>query len=63
MNKDGMSMCSERVKAIKEMPLPTGKRQLQSFLGSANYFRMFILNFSESAEPLYRLLKTGVSFN
>ena len=44
-NKNGMSMCSERVKAIKEMPVPTGKRQLQSFLGSVNLFECLFLTF------------------
>ena len=26
VNKDGMSMCPQRAKAIKEIPVPTGKR-------------------------------------
>ena len=36
MKKNEMSMCSERAKATKEMPVPTSQRQLQSFLGSVN---------------------------
>ena len=63
INKDGMFMCSGRVKANKEMSLLISKRQLQSFLGSVHYFRMFIPNFTESAEPLCRLLSKGVTFN
>lgn len=62
ISKDGMSMSKDRVDSIKNMPLPTNKKQLQSFLGVVNYFRIFIHKFTQICEPLYDLLRKGVTF-
>ena len=58
----GMTLDDERIKSVKDMPYPTSKRQLQSFLGVCNYFRSFIKNFAVIAEPLYALLRKKVKF-
>ena len=44
------------------MAMPANKRQLQSFLGAVDYYRMFIPKFSELAEPLYQLLRKNAKF-
>ena len=62
LNEQGMKMNPEKVKAIKAMPMPTNKRQLQSFLGAVNYYRLFIEQFATIADPLYRLLRKNVPF-
>ncbi len=62
VNKDGMTMDRQRIEAIKAMPMPTSKRQLQAFLGVANYFRVFVPHFASIAEPLYSLLRKHVRF-
>ena len=62
VSSDGMTMCPERVNAINSMPSPTNKKKLQAFLGTINYFRMFVSNFAQLAEPLYKLLRKDVPF-
>ena len=62
ITKDGMTMNNERVAAIKAMPLPQTKKQVQAFLGMCNYFRIFVAKFAEIAEPLYALLRKNVRF-
>ena len=57
-----MSMNPEKVEAVKSMAVPANKRQLQSFLGAVNYYRMFIPKFSELTEPLYQLLRKPIKF-
>ena len=53
---------SERVKAVSEYPSPKDVSQLKTFLGMAGYYRRFIPNFSETAAPLYELLKKEKPF-
>ena len=47
----------ELVRSITEFPNPQTVKQLQRFLGLANYYRKFIDKFSYIAQPLYELLK------
>ena len=54
---DGISPDLDRHKDIKTKPKPTNLKELQSFLGFANFFRNFIVNFAEKAFPLTKLLR------
>ncbi len=51
----------ERVKAIRELKMPSTKRQIQSYLGLINYCRKFIKNLAMKAAPFYELLKGTVT--
>ena len=42
---------------------PKNDKQVKSFLGLIGYYRKFIPKFSETACPLFRLLKKDVKFN
>ncbi|KAL4141988.1 hypothetical protein QTP88_004521 [Uroleucon formosanum] len=57
INGQGMKPTEEELLAIRNFPSPTTIKQLRSFLGSANYFRRFIPNFSKLAHPLTELTK------
>jgi hypothetical protein len=52
-----------KVKAVLEWPTPTTVKDVQSFLGFANFYRRFIASFSVSAKPLTSLTKKDTIFN
>jgi hypothetical protein len=54
---DGVKPNPTLVKAIVEFPEPRTKKQLQSFLGLANYYRKFVKNYSKISLPLTNALQ------
>ena len=46
-----------KVKGVMEWPTPRNWREVQSFLGFANFYRRFIKDFSLHARPLFDLTK------
>ncbi|KAF8694103.1 hypothetical protein RHS03_08243, partial [Rhizoctonia solani] len=52
---DGISMEKDKVQAIMDWPEPQNVKQVQSFLGFANFYRRFVPNFSCLARPLNNL--------
>ena len=48
-------MSTEKVKAISDWPEPRKVKDIQSFLGFANFYRRFIHNYSNIVVPLTRL--------
>lgn len=56
----GISMDPEKLKSISEWPFPRSLKDLQCFLGFANFYRRFIENFSGVAGPLTALTGNGV---
>lgn len=53
----------DKVKAVSDWPTPENRKQLQCFLGFANFYRRFIKDFSRVAAPLTRLTSTLRSFS
>jgi len=51
-----------KIEAVVEWPTPTTRRELQRFLGFANFYRHFIRNFSKVAAPLTRLTSVNIKF-
>ena len=52
----------EKLRAVKEFPLPTNLTQLKGFLGLANYYRKFINGFAKIARPMYTMTTKGADF-
>ena len=52
---DGIKMDPKKVEAITAWPVPTKVKEVQSFLGLANFYRRFVDNFSKVAKPLHEL--------
>ena len=52
-------MEDERIEAVKQWPEPQSVRDIQVFLGFANFYRRFIQGFSQIAAPLTSMLKTS----
>ncbi len=58
---DGVEPDPEKVRAIREFPRPSNISDLRRFLGMASYYRRFIAEFAEIAQPLHALTeKTGL---
>ena len=51
------SPCPVKTAAIRDWPAPTNLKELHSFIGFCNFYRMFIANFSQIAHPLHLLTK------
>jgi RNase H-like domain found in reverse transcriptase len=56
-------MSNNKVKTIQEWPEPQNIKDIQSFLGFANFYRHFIYNYSDITVPLTRLTRKGIKWN
>ena len=59
---DGCKPAQNKVSSISEMPPPTSKKQVQSFIGMVNYLSEFLARLSELAELIRDLCKDKVPF-
>ena len=57
ISRNGVSEDPEKVKAIKDMPFPRSKQDLQRFLGMIAYLGKFIPQLSEQTHQLRELVK------
>jgi reverse transcriptase-like protein/integrase-like protein/chromodomain-containing protein/aspartyl protease len=55
-------MQKDKIKAVQEWPTPTNVKEVQSFIGFANYYRHFITGIGGHAAPLYNLTKKENTF-
>jgi len=53
----GVEMQKEKVEGVLNWPAPRNIKEVQKFLGLANYYRRFIKNFARIAAPLYMLVR------
>ncbi len=56
-------MDPEKVRAVLDWPRPDTRKQLQRFLGFANFYRRFIRNYSRTAAPLTALTSPARPFH
>ncbi|KAF7640898.1 hypothetical protein LDENG_00006770, partial [Lucifuga dentata] len=57
-----IQMDPEKVSAVTTWPVPGSRKQLQRFLGFANFYRRFVRGFSSIAAPLTALTSSKVPF-
>ncbi|KAK6172537.1 hypothetical protein SNE40_016172 [Patella caerulea] len=62
VSADGIEANKDLIAVVSDWPIPQNVKQLQAFLGLTNYYRRFIPEYADKAEPLYQLLKKDVSF-
>ncbi|QRW25691.1 Retrotransposable element Tf2 protein [Rhizoctonia solani] len=53
----GFSLDKLKIQVVQDWPTPTKVKEVQSFLGFANFLRQFVANFSHVARPLHNLVK------
>ncbi len=56
LDSEGLRPTEEKVRAVRDAPVPTNVTQLRSFLGILNYYHKFLPNLSSKLNPLYMLL-------
>ena len=57
IDKDGRRPDPERAAAIKDIPAPHNIASLESFMGLANYYQIFISNMHDLRVPLNHFFK------
>ena len=58
----GIQPTEDKVRAVKDAPVPTNVTQLRSFVGLVNYYGKFLPNLSSVLAPLYALLQKGTQW-
>ena len=62
VSAEGVTTDPAKVEKVENWPLPTCKRDVQQFLGLANYYRRFIKDFATVAKPLHKLTEKITKF-
>ena len=62
ISADGVKMDQKKVKAMVEWGSPKNLHDLRVFLGFSNFYRQFILGYSEVVSPLIELMKKDMKF-
>ena len=57
INGQEVKMDPSKLETMSKWPIPTKKKEVLAFLGFANYYRRFIINYSAKARPLIDLTK------
>lgn len=56
VGRDGVKVDPSKIEAVRDWPPLTSVKDIQSFLGLANYYNRFIKDFAKLASPLTDLL-------
>ena len=59
----GIGVDSKKIEAITQWPPPTSCKEVESFLGFANYHRNHIKDYAQLAGPLYELTGPKATFH
>ena len=62
IDKNGKRPSKSSVETIKSLKRPENVSEIQAFSGKINYYRCFVKNLAEVAQPLYELLKKSCVF-
>ena len=57
MGPEGFRMEKEKVEGVINWPTPQCVKDVQKFLGLANYYRRFVKDFAKIAKPLHQLVR------
>ena len=58
----GVAVDLDKTEKVAQWPIPVDRREVQQFLGLANYYRRFVRDFATIARPLHRLAEKTASF-
>ena len=55
IGEDGVRMEKEKIQGVVEWPVPKSVKDVQKFLGLANYYRRFVKDFAKIAKSLHEM--------
>ena len=62
VSKEGIGMDPSKVSAVLDWPTPKSVKEVQSYLGFANFYKNFINNYSALTTPLTSLTRKTTKF-
>ena len=62
VSAQGIQVDPVKIQVVKEWPVPQNVTHVRQFVGLANYFRKFVMSFSEMAKPLTDLTRAGTEW-
>lgn len=62
VSAEGLKPNPDKIRAVKEFPIPTNTTGVKAFLGLCNYYRRFIKGFAQIASPLNKLTSKHIKF-
>jgi len=57
IGEDGVRIEKEKVQGVIEWLVPKSMKDVQKFLGLANYYRWFVKDFAKIAKSLYKMMR------
>ena len=63
IREDGVRMEKEKVQGVIEWLVPRSVKNVQKFLGLANYYRWFVKDFAKIAKPLHEMTRKENKWN
>jgi len=63
IGEDRVIMEKEKVQGVIEWPVPKSMKDVQKFLGLANYYRQFVKDFATIAKPLHETTRKDKKWN
>jgi hypothetical protein len=62
LSEKGVSASPDKVKAVREYPVPKNARDVRASLGLASFYRRVVPKFAEIAKPLTQLTRKDQEF-
>ena len=63
IGEDGVRTEKEKVQEVIEWPIPKSMKDVQKFLGLANYYRWFVKDFVRIAKPLHKMMRKEMKWS
>ena len=63
IREDGVRMEKEKVQGVIEWSVPRSIKDVQKFLGLANYYRQFVKDFAKIAKSLHEMMRKENMWN
>ena len=63
IGEDRVRMEKEKVQGVIEWQVPRSMKDVQKFLGLANYYRWFVKDFARIAKPLHEMMRKEMKWS